>query len=60
MYIKTLLKLWVLHNVKYIEMILKYNGKMCLEKCGVIQVNLQELVNRMEVGNEENFETEIN
>jgi hypothetical protein len=35
-------------------------GKMCLEKCGVIQVNLQELVKRVEEGNEANFEKEIN
>jgi hypothetical protein len=41
-------------------MILKYSGKIFLEKCGVIQVDLQELVNRMEKENEENFEAEIN
>lgn len=55
MNLKTLLKLWVLHSVKYDELILKYSVKMCLEKCGVIQVNLQELVNKVEKGNVENF-----
>ena len=60
MHLKTVLKLWMLHNVTYVEMILKYSGKICLEKCGVIQIDLQELVNRVEEGNEENFEAEIN
>jgi hypothetical protein len=41
-------------------MILKYSGKICLENCGVIRVNLQELVKRVEEGNEEIFQTEIN
>jgi len=52
----------MLYNVKYVEIILKYSysGKMRLENFGVIQVNLLELFNRVEEGNEENFETEIN
>jgi len=60
LYLKTLLKLWLFYNVKYVETILKYSGKMCLENSGVIQVNLQELFNRVEEEYEETFETEIN
>jgi hypothetical protein len=39
---------------------LKYSGKICLEECGVIQFDLQELVNRVEEGKKENFVTEVN